>query len=47
MDFIEYVLKLKEEGDLSFENIRNHEIIDVIKKDIDRCKNDLNELIKK
>ena len=45
MDFIEYVLKLKEEGDLLFENIRNHDIIDVIKKDIDRCKNELNELI--
>ena len=47
MNFIGYVLKLKEKDDLSFENIRNHDIIDVIKKDIDRCKNELNELIKK
>lgn len=46
-DFIKYILKLKEKDNLSFENIENDEIIDVIKKDIDRCKNELNELIKR
>lgn len=46
-DFIQYIMDLKAQNDLSFEHIENHDIIDVIKADINNYIIELNELISK
>jgi hypothetical protein len=46
-NFFKYVMELKAQENLSFENIENHDIIDVIRGDITNYIIELNELINK
>ena len=46
-NFIQRIMDLKAQNNLSFEHIENHDIINVIKADIDNYTIELNELISK
>ena len=46
-NFIQRIMNLKAQNNLSFEHIENHDIINVIKADIDNYTIELNELISK
>jgi hypothetical protein len=46
-NFIQYIMDLKAQKNLSFEHIENHDIINVIKADINNYIIELNELISK
>lgn len=46
-DFIQHMMNLKEQNDLSFEHIENHDIVNIIKTDINNYTIELNELISK
>ena len=46
-NFIQYIMDLKAQNNLSFEHIENHDIISVIKADINNYIIELNDLISK